>query len=51
MSNRQAKIARMAADPVTQKWWSVCKPCQEPVPNRKPGEWWHTIEEIFHCDG
>ena len=49
-NNFEADSARMAADPVTQKWWSVCKPCQDPVPTRKPGEWWHTIEEVFHCD-
>jgi len=46
----EADMARMAADPVTQKWWSVCKPCQDPVPTRKPGEWWATMEEVFHCD-
>ena len=23
-----ADMAKMAADPTTQKWWSVCKPCQ-----------------------
>ena len=49
-NNFEADMARMAADPVTQKWWSVCKPCQDPVPTRKPGEWWATMEEVFHCD-
>ena len=49
-NNFDADMARMAADPVTQKWWSVCKPCQDPVPNRKPGEWWATMEEVFHHD-
>ena len=49
-NNFEADSARMAADPVTQKWWSVCKPCQDPVPTRKPGEWWATMEEVFHCD-
>ncbi len=45
-----ADMARMAADPTTQKWWDVCKPCQEPLPTREPGEWWANMEEIFHCE-
>jgi L-rhamnose mutarotase len=43
-------MARMAADPVTQRWWAVCKPCQEPLPDRAEGEWWAAMEEAFHCD-
>ena len=27
-------MAKMAADPTTQKWWEVCKPCQKPLANR-----------------
>ena len=46
----KADMARMAADPTTQKWWDECEPCQQPVPTRKEGEWWHTIEEVFHMD-
>ncbi len=45
-----ADMARMAADPTTQKWWSVCIPCQEPLPDRAPQEWWATMEEVFHQD-
>jgi L-rhamnose mutarotase len=45
-----ADCARMAADPITQKWWSVCMPCQEPLPDRANGEWWAGMEEVFHCD-
>ena len=40
----------MAADPMTQKWWDVCKPLQSPVPDRADGEWWATIPEVFHVD-
>jgi L-rhamnose mutarotase len=43
-------MARMAADPATQKWWGVCKPCQKPLANRAPEEWWAGMEEVFHCD-
>ena len=43
-------MARMAADPTTQRWWSVCEPCQQPLETRAPGEWWANMEEVFHCD-
>lgn len=48
--NFEADMARMAADPTTRKWWSHCKPCQDPIPTRAPGEWWANLEEVFHCD-
>jgi len=25
-------------------------PMQTPVDERAEGEWWHTIEEVFHVD-
>ncbi len=43
-------MAKMAADPTTQKWWAVCMPCQEPLQDRAPGEWWAGMEEVFHND-
>lgn len=43
-------MARMAADPVTQEWWAVCMPCQEPLETRKEGEWWADMAEVFHHD-
>ena len=46
----EADMAKMAADPTTQKWWDVCKPCQKPLGSRKEGEWWAGAEEVFHCD-
>ena len=49
-SDFAADMARMAADPVTQRWWSLCKPCQKPLANRAPEEWWAAMEEVFHCD-
>ena len=45
----KADMARMAADPLTQKWWSVVGPCQEPLETRAEGEWWADMEEVFHC--
>ncbi len=43
-------MKKMAEDPITQKWWALCKPCQEPLPTRKEGEWWAEMEEVFHLD-
>ena len=40
----------MASNPKVQEWWSVCGPCQIPDPNRKKGEWWSSMEEVFHHD-
>jgi L-rhamnose mutarotase len=45
-----ADMAKMAADATTQKWWDVCKPCHNPLPDRAEGEWWASMEEVFHCD-
>jgi L-rhamnose mutarotase len=49
-SDFAADMARMAADPATQKWWAVCKPCQQPLENRAPDEWWANLEEVFHLN-
>ena len=46
----EADMARMAADPTTQRWWEACMPCQEPLSDREAGEWWAPMEEVFHCD-
>jgi L-rhamnose mutarotase len=42
--------AKMAADPKTQEWWAVMMPMQEPLASRGQGEWWATMEEVFHLD-
>lgn len=49
-SDYEADMEKMAADPVTQEWWDVCKPCQEPLETRGSGEWWAQMEEVFHLD-
>ena len=46
----KADSAKMAADPTTQRWWDVCKPCQIPLEDRTEGEWWADMEEVFHYD-
>nr|MDO8111697.1 L-rhamnose mutarotase [Candidatus Sigynarchaeota archaeon] len=45
-----ADMAKMAADPETQKWWDYVKPMQEPLKTRKKGEWWADMDEVFHLD-
>ncbi len=45
-----ADMARMAADPATRAWWSVCKPCQQPLASATADGWWAGMEEVFHCD-
>ena len=45
-----ADMAKMAADPTTQQWWALCKPCQKPLASRAPDEWWSGMEEVFHSD-
>ncbi len=46
-----ADMAKMAADPKTQEWWSLTDPMQEPLDSRAPGEWWALMTEVFHTDG
>lgn len=48
--NYEEDMKKMAQDPVTQEWWKLCKPCQEPLETRKEGEWWAEMEEVFHVD-
>lgn len=38
----------MKADEATQKWWQLTDPCQEPLESRLEGEWWASMEEVFH---
>jgi L-rhamnose mutarotase len=45
-----ADMAKMAADPKTREWWSVCMPLQQPVPEATEEEWWKPIHEVFHTD-
>jgi len=45
-----ADMAKMADDPVTQQWWELCIPCQKQLADCKDGEWWASMEEVFHQD-
>jgi hypothetical protein len=41
-------MRKMTADPITRKWWALTDPCEEPFETRDEGEWWATMNEIFH---
>ena len=43
-------MAKMAADPKTQEWWTWTAPMQVPLETRAPDEWWTTMKEVFHVD-
>lgn len=49
----------IASDPVTQRWWQECEPCQEPfsqwpegsrlLSEGGSGPWWAPLECVAHC--
>lgn len=47
-TNYEEDVRRVAADPATQRWWKLTEPCQEPIDSRGSGEWWASMEEVFH---
>lgn len=49
-SDYAADMAKMAADPKTQEWWTMTDPMQERLPDAPEGAWWTPIEEVFHTD-
>lgn len=46
-----ADMRKMAADPETQRWWSIMDPMQQRLPEAGPGDKWIDIPEVFHFDG
>lgn len=46
----EADMAKMAADPMTQKWWAQTDPCQSPIESAAKGEWWVDMDEVYHLD-
>ena len=45
-----ADMEKMAADPVTQEWWTITTLMQQAVPDVHEGEWWKVLREVFHTD-
>jgi L-rhamnose mutarotase len=50
-SDFEADMRRMAADPETQKWWSIMDPMQESLPGVAEGTKWLQVPQVFHFDG
>jgi len=46
----EGDMKKMAEDSVTQEWWKMTDPCQIPLETREEGEWWASMEEVFHQD-
>lgn len=46
-----ADMAKIAADPKSQEWWTYTDPCQEPIEGNSKssteGNWWLPMEELF----
>lgn len=47
-NNYEQDMKKMAADSVTQEWWKYTDSYQKPLDSRQEGEWWTTMEEVFH---
>lgn len=47
----EADMRKMAADPETQRWWSIMDPMQQPLPEVQAGGKWLEIPEVFHFEG
>lgn len=46
----KADMQKMADDPKTQEWWAIMNPMQEPLTTHGEGDWWTSLEEVFHTD-
>jgi L-rhamnose mutarotase len=49
-SDHAADQAAMAADPDTQRWWTLTAPCQEQLDGTPEGHWWAPADEVWHQD-
>ena len=43
-------MEKLAADSVTQAWWKLTDPCQEPVESATQGESFSDLEDVYHLD-
>ena len=50
--NYDSDMAKIAADPETQRWWKETDPCQIPLPDAKAeGKIWSDAKEVFYSSG
>lgn len=45
----ESDMAQMG-DEVTKEWWKLTDPMQEPIKNRKEGEWWASMELLYEMN-
>jgi len=46
----EADSKAIAEDPKMKEWWDICGPMQVPLETRAEGEWWASMEEVFHSN-
>lgn len=46
----EADMAKMAADPETQRWWGVCKPCMIRMDKETVSDCWSDMTEIYYLE-
>lgn len=46
--DHEADMARIAADPVTQEWWTWTGPCQTPFGRDAEATGWREADEVWH---
>ena len=43
-------MRKMADAPRMKEWWVITDPMQVPFETRLAGEWWASMEDVFHTD-
>jgi L-rhamnose mutarotase len=46
----KADMEKIKKAPRMQEWWDITDPMQERFESAKPGEWWASMEDVFHAD-
>lgn len=41
-------MSLLAEEPENQEWWNLTDSCQIPLTNRKPGEHWAEMSEVYY---
>jgi L-rhamnose mutarotase len=49
-SDFDADMKKMGEDSEIKRWWKETDACQIPLDSRKKGEWWKSMEEVYHLD-
>ena len=46
--NFERDMQCLSDEPENQEWWKLTDPCQIPIRNRRKGEQWALMEEVYH---